>query len=177
MTAVVWDAPDGVEEWEAAGWSEMGQTRRMMVCVAHLGARAGETVLDYGCGTGRLRAFLPPGVGYVGYDPSPGMLARAARERPGSTLVGEIDGTVTFEHVAAVGPWNLGVEKARAVEEIVWLWGCVAEWTLVASLYRGGDVSCTRWEAGEVAELAASLSPSWTVDAHLPNDLVMVVRR
>lgn len=177
MTAVVWDAPDGVEEWEAAGWSEMGQTRRMMVCVAHLAARPGETVLDYGCGTGRLRAFLPPGVGYVGYDPSPGMLARAARERPDSRLVGELGRDVTFDHVVAVGPWNLGVGKARAAEEIAWLWGCVAARTLVASLYRGDDVSCTRWEAGEVAELAASLAASWTVDAHLPNDLVMVVRR
>jgi len=46
-------------------------------------AVAGSRVLDIGCGTGGLLAFLPPGVDYWGSDVSPAYIA-AARTRFGS---------------------------------------------------------------------------------------------
>jgi len=44
---------------------------------------AGQRILDIGCGTAELLAFLPDGVDYVGYDPS-GEYISHARQRYGS---------------------------------------------------------------------------------------------
>jgi SAM-dependent methyltransferase len=40
----------------------------------HVRARAGERILDLGCGTGAILEFLPPGIEYVGVDLHPGYL-------------------------------------------------------------------------------------------------------
>lgn len=155
--------------WDAALWSERGQTRRMLAVVSHLRLRTWESVLDYGCGTGRLCTFLPRNVAYVGYDQAPGMIARAEREHPGE-LFTAIPPVGRYDHVAAVGVWNLN--PRRAFDDIARLWQRLARRSLVASLLR--------WEfdAGDVAKLGARLASEWLLDAsHLDNDLILVLRR
>jgi SAM-dependent methyltransferase len=44
---------------------------------------AGQRILDIGCGTAELLAFLPDGVGYVGYDPSGEYIAHARKRYGG----------------------------------------------------------------------------------------------
>lgn len=58
------------------------------VTVAAVGARAGERVLDAGCGTGRnLPGLLASGAALTGIDFSPGMLRVARRHHPDVPLV------------------------------------------------------------------------------------------
>ncbi|MFF2213445.1 class I SAM-dependent methyltransferase [Streptomyces antibioticus] len=65
--------------------------------VAGLGLRAGDRVLDAGCGTGRaltpLRAAVGPSGVVVGLDLTPAMLeaaVRAGRDRDGRLLLGDV---------------------------------------------------------------------------------------
>jgi len=67
--------------------------------VSHLGARAGEAVLDVACGTGALsRAIVArdPTVAVVGVDISEGMLARARAAVPSGTFVVADAGRLPF---------------------------------------------------------------------------------
>lgn len=55
--------------------------------MAHLGPRAGERILDAGCGTGaNLRSIAQRGAAQVGLDFSMGMLRTAQRAAPGAML-------------------------------------------------------------------------------------------
>jgi len=62
--------------------------------IGMLGLRAGETVLDAGCGTGwclpRLAAAVGPRGRVIAFDPSPDMLAHAALRVPVGTGVVEV---------------------------------------------------------------------------------------
>ncbi len=62
--------------------------REAEALLAWLTPRAGERVLDLGCGTGHLTARIAAtGAEVVGLDPSAAMLGRARREHPGLTFV------------------------------------------------------------------------------------------
>ena len=74
---------------------------------AGLGALAGRTVVDVGCGTGEfLRRMVERGAQGVGIEPSAGMRAAAERKVPGATL---LDG-----HLAAIPLDDASVEAAIA---------------------------------------------------------------
>ena len=71
------------DQWAADGRDqrmEQGHGDVVRQVVAQLGVRPGEQILDLGCGNGwatRLLAKTAPGVGAVGVDASPRMIARA----------------------------------------------------------------------------------------------------
>ena len=165
--------------WEAALWSEAGQTQRFLAVLAHLELRAGDSLLDFGCGTGRFRAFVPREVGYFAYDTAPGMLARAA-EQDGVTALGELPDAL-FDHVVAVGPFNLadGCSTGRTFETVADLWANHTRRTLAVSLYRGDDPACISYDPMTVARWAGRLGcHRFAVDAsYLDNDLLLVLRR
>lgn len=161
-------------------WSEGGQTRRFLAVLRHLGIRDGDTVLDFGCGTGRFCEFLPPAVEYAGYDWAPGMLERMVHEhpraRPLETLPEEL-----FDHVVCVGCFNLadGWSKERTFERVAELWSEQTRRSLALSVYRGWDASCLRYTPEDLAELARRLGcATFTLDAsYLENDALVVLRR
>lgn len=90
----------------------MGAYRgRTIFTSQYVRAKAGERVLDVGCGTGEILAMLP-GVEYFGFDPDPGYIAAAQdrfRDRAWSTfrcatLNGfAVDGLGKFDIVLAIG--------------------------------------------------------------------------
>jgi trans-aconitate 2-methyltransferase len=86
--------PDGTAVADAAAWDPVGylrfageRARPFAELVARVGADAPSTVVDLGCGEGRLTASLAwrwPGARVTGVDSSPEMLAATAGEvRPG----------------------------------------------------------------------------------------------
>ncbi|MFF3500458.1 class I SAM-dependent methyltransferase [Streptomyces sp. NPDC003247] len=83
-------------------------------CVAELGLRAGDRVLDAGCGTGRALTPLRAAVGdsgeVVGVDLTPAMLqaaVRAGRDRDGRLVLADVAalplGSAAFDAVFAAG--------------------------------------------------------------------------
>jgi SAM-dependent methyltransferase len=73
-------------------------------------AYAGARVLDIGCGTGDILAYLPLGVDYSGYDVSPQYIAAAERRfgARGRFSCGILDGP----QVLALSPFDIVVASA-----------------------------------------------------------------
>lgn len=167
--------------WDAAMWSERGQQARFDAVLQHLELADGDTLLDYGCGTGALNDRLPDGVRYYAHDWSDAMLARTKKEHPGATVLDErdLDG-MRFDHVVAVGPFNLkdGWWKQRTWDTLAGLWRA-ANKSLVVSLYRGDDTACLRYSPIDVAVLVGTLGARrFTIDgSYLDNDLLVAVYR
>lgn len=166
--------------WEAALWSEGGQTRRFLAVLRHLQLRDGDSVLDYGCGTGRLCEFLPAGVSYYGLDWSEQMRERVALDHPRARVLAEVP-DLLFDHVVCIGTFNLadGWSKEQTYAQLADLWAGYTRRTLVASLYRGHDPSCIRYEPEDLAEFARRLGcATFAIDAaYLENDLLLELRR
>lgn len=176
-----WDgrAVAAASSHEAALWSAQGQAARFLHALRRADVQGGDSVLDYGCGTGSLSGWLPDGVEYTGLDWSPEMVARAKREHPGREFVQDIIGR-RFDHVLCIGPFNLPDRwtKGQTSTTLALLWERTDK-TLVASLYHGDDPRCLRYSLAEVGRWAeASGARLAAVDAtYLENDLMLVLKR
>jgi len=166
------------EPWEASGWSREGQAVRFHSVRHYLPLLDGQSLLDFGCGTGMFAEGLPEGIEYHGVDWSPAMLKRARKDHPNGTFTDVLPDR-RFDHVIAVGAFNLAqgwsVIQTRGI--IGELWAC-CQHTLIVSLYRGDDPTCISYWPEEVAAWGALLSKRFLIDAnYLDNDLLLVVRR
>ncbi len=178
-TPAAWSARAAIETpWGAGGMSEHGQQARHQVVLGRLAPQPGETLLDYGCGTGQLAERLPADVGYLGFDWADGLVERAGREHAHRVFT-TIEPDWPFRLIACIGPFNLpdGWSKADTWETIRRLWGICTR-AMAVSLYAGDDERNIRYLPSEIAATAAALTHSFTVErGYLPNDLLMVLRR
>lgn len=167
------------EQWEACGWSRNGQEARMSAVVRRLGLEQGESLLDFGCGTGRLSEFLPADVSYTGYDFAAGMRDRARLEHPGSEVLDYLPPFRRFDAVVCVGPFNLpgGWSKQHTFHTLRWLWDTTGCRVLAASLYAGDDRNCLRYTIPELLTVGRQLSFHHHAEWVLPNDLLLTARR
>lgn len=172
-----WSARADKPPLEAVGWTATGQTERFTAVLAALDPQPGETLLDYGCGTGDLSDWVDDDINYIGYDWAPGMIARAAVDHPDRR----------FHHVrprhdvdltAIVGTFNLADSwsKDRTFAEIRAIWDETTR-ALASCLYYGTDERCIRYEPAELAAFASREARLFTVDRHRDNDLLLVLRR
>lgn len=158
----------------AVGWSAAGQHERFKSVLSHVQCRPGETLVDWGCGTGALSDRLPQDVEYVGYDTAAGMLVRARREHPGRrfTQVEPASSDVTV----IVGALNLPGSKQQTWADLRRLWDKTHR-VLAACLYAGTDDRCLIYTDDEVNAFARAESYHHLVERHRPNDLLMVLTR
>jgi SAM-dependent methyltransferase len=167
--------------WDACGWSEHGQTQRFIAALRHLDLRKGDTLLDFGAGTGRFSEFLPREIDYFAYDWAPGMLERVEREHERANALHELP-DVLFDHVVAIGVFNLrdNWTREQTWQRLAQLWNLHTRRTLVVSLYRGEDMRCFDYSLRQVAHLIEEWlrCEHFVVDAdYLTNDLMLVCRR
>lgn len=98
--------------WVYDGFQRLAGVRRSrtLLVAEHIRPRAGDRILDIGCGTGTLLEYLPESVEYVGFDASAEYIDAARRRFGGrgtfvnrmldQTSVAEYDG---FDRVTATG--------------------------------------------------------------------------
>lgn len=162
---------------EVCGWSPSGQAERHSAAVDALQPRPGETLLDFGCGTGSLADTLPDDVKYLGYDWAPGMIDRAKREHPGRRFqTWEPDQNIDL--VACIGPFNLTHHWSK---DMTWatlrrLWD-KTERALFASLYAGDDQHCLRYTLEECERYAAGEALYRSVARWRHNDILILLER
>jgi trans-aconitate methyltransferase len=100
-------ALSSVDDYRAADCGSKESHERRLLAILKLPLQPGDTVLDLGCGTGKLADLLPGDVTYVGLDWSPGVVASAQRRRPGHTFrVGSVGDMIPADWIVANGPFN-----------------------------------------------------------------------
>lgn len=87
-----------MSDWDAARYHRLSDPQRGwgLRVLDRLQPRAGEHILDIGCGTGRLTSEIrrrAPGVRVVGIDPSASMLRQASEHLKESASLVQADGT------------------------------------------------------------------------------------
>jgi len=168
-------------DWNAAGWTERSQTIRFQAALRHLEPRPGETLVDYGCGPGRLSEFLNHQIRYIGIDRNHAMIERAQANHaaPGRSFLTTDEPLPPCDLIACVGTWNLR-RDGSTYEHIEQLWNTVTgARTLVALAYRGDDPRCVIHDPGELADFASYLGCTrFIVDAsYLTNDVLLALHR
>jgi len=161
---------------EAAGWTREGQQERFARVLAAIDVREGESLLDFGCGTGALVDHLPAGVEYVGYDWSTALIWRARADHPGVTFR-DREPTGLFDAIVCIGPFNLADRWSK--QHTWWTLRCLAEFArraLAVCLYAGDDPACIRYELDECEEFTRSVAArERTVERWRTNDILVVV--
>jgi len=173
-----WDARAHAQwSWQASLWSQRGQQRRFATVANALNVQPHETILDFGCGTGRLRQFIEGH--YYGFDWSPAMRERARADQAGydAVILDELAADYRFDHVVCIGTFNLKADwsKAQTWDTLKDLWKHV-ERTLTVCLYRGDDPDCLSYAPGEALAFSLSFTKRYILDTtYLPNDSMLVM--
>lgn len=183
-TPAAWSARASLKEpWEAAGWSETGQTNRFRAVLRHLDLCSDDTLLDFGCATGAFYSWLQDSVvpvRYFGYDWAPGMIERARNDYPHAVFLDHMLPTYKVDHVVAIGCFNLidNWSKPQTVQMIRQLWANTRK-TLVVSLYKGSDPQCIHYSPADLAELVElEHRPKFVIDgSYLENDMILRLDR
>ena len=117
LLAVIWRLASRRHSIPCPAWlrwlveldNPFAKTNRAAVIVEHLGLEPGMSVLDFGCGPGRLTVPVAMGVGHAGkvvaVDIQPGMLSRARQKAQAADLT-----NIQFLEAAA-GQGQLGYHR------------------------------------------------------------------
>ncbi len=145
--------------------------------VLHLPFRTGDTLVELGCGTGRLADLLPSEVSYQGIDWSPAVIDEARARRPAVRFnVGVEDDLPAADWVVASGPFNYraGWSKQRTTNAIQKMWRASRVGIAVTAL-RTPAPNRLHYQPGELLGMVEGLD--WSelqVDrSYLPNDICL----
>lgn len=173
-TPQAWSERSAVETpWEAACWSYTGQKSRFEAVLRHLDLADGDTLLDYGCGTGFFSEFLPPTIAYFAYDWAEGMRERVRSTYERVWVFDEMP-DMAFDHVVCIGTFNLSENwsKEQTWDTLEWLWTLTRK-SLIVCLYCGDDPVCLHYQPEEVLGFSTKFAIDHT---YLPNDLLLEMR-
>ncbi|MCL1887901.1 MAG: methyltransferase domain-containing protein [Kiritimatiellaeota bacterium] len=149
-------------------------------------------LLDVGCGTADLSAFLAreaPGVCYTGVDLLPEIVAEAKRRHPdadvaqGDVFDGGVFPPLSFDVVFCSGVFNLelGNNEAFLARALPVLWSLAREAVVVNFLHARAAVKfadCHYYAPDDVTRLCRALTPCVTLDEnYLPNDFTVITGR
>jgi SAM-dependent methyltransferase len=122
-----WDsyASQGGPDYLIADCGSAGSHEKRLRAVLRLPISTGDTLLEFGCGTGRLADFVPDGVRYEGMDWSGEVIAQARCRRPRNAFrLGSLSDLSSHDWVVASGPFNYakGWSKSQTAEAIAAMW-------------------------------------------------------
>jgi len=122
-----WDsyAIQGGPDYLVADCGSPETHERRLRALLQLPIKEGDTLLEFGCGTGRLADFVPRDVRYEGLDWSREVLTLARRRRPhGAFRSGSVADLTPHDWVVASGPFNYaeGWSKNQTAEAISAMW-------------------------------------------------------
>ncbi len=136
-----------------------------------------DTLLEFGCGTGRLADLVRPSVRYEGLDWSQEVITLAQHRRPhGEFRWGSVDDLTPHDWVVASGPFNYarGWSKSQTAEAVRAMWDAsrrgialtVLQIPVDGRLHYGGDellsfLSACDWSHAELDR------------SYLPNDMCL----
>src|SRR6202020_1743819 len=104
-----WDsyANLGGPDYAIADCGSQESHERRLRALLRLPIEEGETLLEFGCGTGRLADLMPRAVHYEGLDWSEEIIALARSRRPESVFrCGSVADLTPHDWVVASGPFN-----------------------------------------------------------------------
>lgn len=167
-------------EHAANGWSKQSQMVRFLAAVAATEICAGDTVLDFGCGTGALVDYLPFDCTYLGMDTNAAMIERAKQERPQHDF--QLTTTYpesAFDHIFALGVWNVKPwDYGKTRDAVEALWRMTKRSMVVSLLRRSEDERAVCYPPLQVASWAPLLTKRWMIDcAYLPHDILLLLER
>lgn len=167
-------ADEYATSWGAAGWSEHGQQARFEAVLAELDLEPGESLFDFGGGTGALVDLLPDDFYYHHFDWSHRMRERCRMEHPTANVWATWPAR-KFDHAVAIGTFNLPGSYWRS--DVLRLLVMVDK-TLIVCFYRGDDPRCIKYDPHEILTMAQQTGLKWKlVGDYLPNDFMLVLRR
>jgi SAM-dependent methyltransferase len=177
--------------YDIADWADAAsQHARFEVLIKHA-ELAGRALLDVGCGTGDLWAFLAERkieTDYLGVDFAEKVVAEARRRHPAGhfkTIDVFAPGTMAgrqFDVVFASGVFNLAFGDARESlpARIARLLGLARKTVVFNLLHARAAVHygyCIYWEPAHVLDILAGLPcQAELIDDYLPNDFTIVCR-
>lgn len=126
-TPRAWDsyASEGGPDYLIADCGSPESHERRLRELLRLPIEEGESLLEFGCGTGRLADFVPRRVRYEGLDWSQEVIALARDRRPhGAFRCGSVGDLTPHDWVVASGPFNYakGWSKSQTAEAISAMW-------------------------------------------------------
>jgi cyclopropane fatty-acyl-phospholipid synthase-like methyltransferase len=162
--------------WDAAMWSYQGQQDRFEAVLDELyDLQDGDSLLDFGCGTGAFSEWLPDYVTYTGVDWSNAMVERARRDhRAAHRSFWHYEPASTYDHVVVIGTFNLADNWSKQ-QTVTYMNRLLdkSKKTFVASVYMGDDPNCISYKAEDFYGCFPDVFT--TFDEWRKNDMMIVV--
>lgn len=180
------------ESFEIADWGDAASQTKRFEALIELVDLTGRSLLDVGCGTGDLWAFLARrglGVDYLGVDLLEKMIAEAHRRHPAAAFecVDPFDPTSlagrSFNVVFASGVFNLDTGNSReflpgGIRRLLDLADEALVFNLLHARAETRHDHCVYYTPDQITRLLDPLACDCRiVDDYLPNDFTVICRR
>ena len=174
-----WDsyAKNGGPDYLIADCGSPKSHEQRLKAILRLPVKEGDTILEFGCGTGRLADLLPRSVRYEGLDWSPGVITQAQHRRPHNAFrCGTVSDLTAHDWVVASGPFNYarGWSKNQTAEALAAMWSASRRGVALTALRIPAD-GRLHYSAEELASFLAACDWSHLeLDrSYLPNDMCL----
>ena len=174
-----WDryARDGGPDFVIADCGSPESHERRLRAVLRLPVGAGDSLLEFGCGTGRLADLLPRGIRYEGLDWSGEVISLARQRRPhGSFRCGSAGDLAPHDWVVASGPFNYadGWSKRQTADAVRAMWQASRR-GIALTVLRVPAEGRLHYDGGELVSMLAGCDWSQLeLDrSYLPNDMCL----
>jgi SAM-dependent methyltransferase len=174
-----WDchARDGGPDYRVADCGSPESHERRLRALLRLPIGAADTLLEFGCGTGRLADLVPPGVRYAGLDWSAEVITLARHRRPHSAFrLGSVGDLTLHDWVVASGPFNYasGWSKSQTAAAVSAMWQASRRGIALTMLHSPAD-GRLHYDGHELVSYLAGCD--WSrleLDrSYLPNDVCL----
>jgi hypothetical protein len=174
-----WDsyASGGEADYLIADCGSPASHERRLKALLRLPIEEGDTLLEFGCGTGRLADLVPSVVRYEGLDWSQGVITLARQRRPhGAFRCGSVGELTRHDWVVASGPFNYakGWSKTQTAEAVSAMWDASTRGIALTVLCTPADGRLHYGGNELISYLAACDWSHLELDrSYLPNDMCL----